>query len=207
MRRAEAPTSAIDVSRETWERMDAYVALLEKWTVRINLISRSSVPLIWERHIADSCQLAEFISSDKDLWVDLGSGGGMPGLVVAIIAREKAPGFRMKLVESDQRKATFLRTVVRELDLNATVEATRIEELAPQETDIISARALARLPQLLEYVERHRRSTGKALFLKGISFEKEVEESRKTWHFDLEIRPSLTDPQAALLVIGELSRV
>ena len=207
MRRAEAPTSAIDVSRETWERMDAYVALLEKWTVRINLISRSSVPLIWERHIADSCQLAEFISSDKDLWVDLGSGGGLPGLVVAIIAREKVPGFRMKLVESDQRKATFLRTVVRELDLNATVEATRIEELAPQEADIISARALATLPQLLEYVERHRRSTGKALFLKGISFEKEVEESRKTWHFDLEIRPSLTDPQAALLVIGELSRV
>ena len=207
MNRPEEITSSFDVSRETWERLDDYVALLEKWTVRINLISRATVPLIWERHIADSCQLASFITSDQETWVDLGSGGGLPGLVVAIIAMEKAPDLKINLIESDQRKSTFLRTVVRELDLNTTVKTARIEELEPQNADVISARALAGLTQLLEYVARHRRSYGKALFLKGISLEKEVEESRKTWHFDLEVRPSLTDPQAALLVIGELSRV
>ena len=113
----------------------------------------------------------------------------------------------IKLVESDQRKATFLRTVVRELDLNATVEPVRVEKLVPQDADVLSARALAGLPQLLEFTARHRSGTGKALFLKGSSFEKEVEESRETWQFDLEVRPSLTDPQAALLIIGELSRV
>ena len=197
----------LDVSRETWERLDEYAALLEKWTARINLISRNSVPLIWERHIADSCQVADYVTKDQRTWVDLGSGGGLPGLVVAVIAREIAPDLRTKLVESDQRKSAFLRTVVRQLDLNATVEAKRIEALEPQEADVISARALAGLPKLLSYVERHRCTSGMALFLKGISFEKEVEESRETWHFDLEVRPSLTDPQAALLVIGELSRV
>lgn len=207
MSRAEEITSGLNVSRETMERMENYVVLLEKWTTRINLISRASIPMIWDRHIDDSCQLAPFISEDKDTWVDLGSGGGLPGLVIAIIAHERAPALKVKLIESDQRKATFLRTVARELDLSVTVESTRIEELAPQDADVISARALAGLPQLLGFVARHRRSTGKALFLKGISFEKEVEESRKTWHFDLEVRPSLTDPQAALLVIGELSRV
>ena len=144
---------------------------------------------------------------EDNLWLDIGSGGGLPGLVVAIIARERAPELMTTLVESDQRKATFLRAVIRELQLNGTVESRRIEALEPQGADVISARALASLPKLLECVERHRRSTGKALFLKGTSFEKEVEESRKTWHFDLEIRPSLTDPQAALLVIGELTRV
>jgi len=195
------------VSRETLERLEIYAALLEKWTSRINLISRASVPVIWERHIWDSFQLAEFIEPEQERWLDIGSGGGLPGLVTAIVAKERAPDLMTTLVESDQRKATFLRAVIRELELDGTVESRRIEELNPHDADVLSSRALANLPKLLEHVERHRRSTGKALFLKGTSFEKEVEESRETWQFDLEIRPSLTDPQAAVLVIGELSRV
>ena len=141
--------SDLNVSRETYDALKAYQRLLEKWTTRINLISKSTHDDVWVRHICDSAQVMALASPHARHWVDIGSGGGLPGLVVAILAKAFNPQLRVTLIESDQRKAVFVRTVVRELQLNATVQAKRIEAVGPLKADVISARALADLNDLL----------------------------------------------------------
>ena len=139
---------ALDVSRETFARLETYVGLIQKWNPRINLVSRNSLDDLWIRHIEDSLQVARAIPM-PDRWVDLGSGGGLPGLVAAILAAEESPDTRFTLIESDQRKSVFLRTVARECDLNVQVISDRIEKAKPQKADVLSARALADLTTLL----------------------------------------------------------
>ena len=137
------------VSRETEDRLRAYAALIEKWTPKINLISRSTIPEIWARHILDSVQIVQLAPENWGSWTDLGSGGGLPGCVAAILAPENA---HVTLVESDQRKVAFLRTVQRELDLPMTVLAERIEDADVAPADVVSARALAALTRALGLV-------------------------------------------------------
>lgn len=197
-----------DVSRETSERLIEFEALVNKWNPKINLVSRNSMSQLRERHIIDSMQI--FRMADDALctaghWVDLGSGGGFPGLVVAIIAREKRPEMVTTLVESDQRKGAFLRTVARELDLNCTILSRRIENADPLNADIVSARALADLTLLLGYVHRHLRPGGHAFLPKGARWQNELAAAQQKWTFEAEPIPSETEPDAVILAIKGLS--
>ncbi|MFT3974851.1 MAG: 16S rRNA (guanine(527)-N(7))-methyltransferase RsmG [Amaricoccus sp.] len=195
-----------DVSRETMERLDVYVALLQKWSPTINLVSRESLGDVWHRHIADSAQLWRLRPANASHWLDLGSGAGFPGLVAAALAAD-SPSVTFRLVESDERKSAFLHTVIREASLPAEIVTTRIERLPAQSADVVSARALAPLSALLGMVQKHRRPGGIGLFPKGRAVHKEIEEARTLWRFDPRVYPSLTDPTAGIVEIGVLDRV
>lgn len=197
----------LNVSRETSDRLSRYVGLVEKWTPRINLVSRASVPHILDRHILDSAQIFTMAPPAVRHWADLGSGGGFPGLVVAILCAELSPDTQVTLVESDVRKAVFLQTVIRDLQLSATVRTERIEALAPMSADVLSARALAPLPQLLDFCLRHLEPDGTGIFPKGAQAEQEVADARKTHRFHLDRRPSMTDPSASVLLVKGVTRV
>lgn len=196
-----------DVSRETYSCLQCYLALLVKWNARINLIASSTLATAWDRHFVDSAQLWQLAEPRKSgKWVDLGSGGGFPGLVLATIAAEKAPDIEFVLVESDTRKAVFLRNAVRELGLGAKILDDRVENLPPLQADVISARALAPLAKLLDFAERHGKEGTLCLFPKGRSHDSELTEARKAWHISSESIPSLTDPNSVILKIGGFHR-
>lgn len=195
----------VDVSRETIQNLEHFAALVTKWTPKINLIAKGSVLDIWDRHIIDSVQLYRFAPKAYEKWADLGSGGGFPGIILAILAKEKQPNAHFTLIESDQRKSTFLRTAARELRLSITVIAERIEQTAPLGADVVSARALAPLPSLLPLVGRHMRDGGICLLHKGKQAAQEVADAKNDWSFDLEDHASMTDPEARLLVIQRIS--
>jgi 16S rRNA (guanine527-N7)-methyltransferase len=202
------PVCAVpDVSRETSERLSRFADLLRKWNPSINLVSRTTLESLETRHILDSAQLFDLKPAAARHWVDLGSGGGFPGLVIAILAAEKAPTLRVTLIESDRRKATFLSTVARELDLKQVrVLAERIETAPPQDADVVSARALAPLPDLLAYAERHLVPGGIALFPKGARHD-ESDDGLASWRFEVQKFPSTTDPEAVILKLGAIARV
>ena len=195
-----------DVSRETFERLEAYVALIERWNPKINLVSKSSLPEIWDRHIWDSAQIFD-IAVEGSVWADFGSGGGLPGIVLAIFAKELRPDMQFYLVESDQRKCAFLRNAVREIGLNVKVHAERIEVLDPIGASVISARALTDLNGLLEFVERHSAKNGVAILPKGETWEKEILQAQENWSFEYEEITSKTNNDAAILKIKDFARV
>jgi 16S rRNA (guanine527-N7)-methyltransferase len=194
----------LTVSRETIERLERFAALTAKWTPKINLIAKGTIGEIWDRHIVDSAQIFHYAPKSFATWVDLGSGGGFPGIVAAAIAKEKRPDAAFVLIESDQRKCAFLRTAARELGLDVTVIAARIEDVPPQSADIVSARALASLSALLPLIQRHLGENGHALVHKGRQAAQEIAEARLHWSFDLEDHPSITDPDARLLDIQRI---
>jgi len=198
---------ALDVSRETHQRLTLYAELLRQWTARINLVARSTLPDLWTRHFADSAQLYRLAPHPVDHWVDLGSGGGFPGLVIAILGMEAGSPARVTLVESDMRKAAFLATVIRQTGAPATVIARRAETLKPLGADVLSARALASLPVLLGHAERHLAPSGTALFPKGVSWEKECVAARDKWKFDARVATSETDDGAVVMSIKGVARV
>ncbi len=187
-----------DVSRETFDALQAYASLTAKWTEHINLIAKSTVSDLWDRHIVDSAQLYTHAPTFCH-WVDIGSGGGFPGLVMAIIAREKAPEGRFTFIESDARKCTFLRTAVRELGLHVTVLTSRIDRADPQGADSRSARALASLSDLLPLADRHLNPQGTALFMKGRRYQSELSAISADWTYEFAEQPSITDPQSRIL--------
>lgn len=203
---ADLVLAELNVSRETEQRLRDFVLLLEKWNAAINLISRSTMGQVWSRHILDSAQIFSYASS-ANRWVDLGSGGGFPGIVVAILAVEFAPNMKIILVEADQRKAAFLRQVGQTLGLSINVIADRIELIASLTADVVSARALAPLPQLCVFAKTHLAPDGAAIFLKGKSCDAEIADARKDWNFSLESHASITDPSAVVLVLKEISNV
>lgn len=204
----ETVVAGLDVSRETFDRLSALNALLQKWNPAINLVAKSTVADAWTRHIVDSAQLYRLAPSQVGHWADLGSGGGFPGLVIAILAHEMDPQRRVTLVESDQRKATFLRQAARELALtNVTVLSDRIEAVLPLSADVLSARALSSLPQLCVFALRHLSATGLALFPKGAQHRAEIAEAEQNWRFDLSIFPSDTDPSAVVLAMKAIQHV
>ncbi|MEL6684273.1 MAG: 16S rRNA (guanine(527)-N(7))-methyltransferase RsmG [Pseudomonadota bacterium] len=196
--------AGIDVSRETIADLQAFGALVTKWTPKINLIARSTVASVWDRHIVDSAQLYRFAPKTYEKWVDMGSGGGFPGIVMAILAKTQQPQVQFTLIESDQRKATFLRTAVRECGLEAAVIADRIENAPVQEADVVSARALTALSALLPSAQRHLNDDGIALFHKGRQAAQEIADAQKNWSFDLEDYASITDPDARILAIQRI---
>ncbi|MGB3554029.1 MAG: 16S rRNA (guanine(527)-N(7))-methyltransferase RsmG [Jannaschia sp.] len=189
-----------NVSRETEETLRRYAALLLKWSPRINLVSESSERDIWNRHIEDSAHIARY-ADGAGSWVDLGSGGGLPGVVVAILN----PAVRTVLVESDKRKCEFLRAVRRELDLRYDVLAGRIETIPPCRADVFSARALAPLDRLLRLVERHGHADTTYLFPKGSSWEAEHVAASREWSYDLTVLEG-TGSGGKLLKLSGLAR-
>ncbi len=195
-----------NVSRETYAELDAFAALVRKWTRHINLVSAASLPDLWDRHIVDSVQLYPYAPRGYRNWLDVGSGGGFPGIVAAIIAKTANPDAAFTLIESDQRKATFLRTASRELGLRVNVIADRIENVPSQAADVVSARALTTLSGLFSMIGRHMDPAGTALLHKGKRYQEEVADARRLWSFDLEEYPSMTDPDGRLLAIQRIHR-
>lgn len=194
------------VSRETFLRLERFEATFRRWSASINLAAPSTLPELWRRHILDSAQLLKL--APKALkWLDLGSGGGFPGAVIAILLLDR-PSASIKLVESNAKKAAFLKTALGEARAPAHVSVSRIEDLRPdsQAVEIVSARALAPLPELLALAAPWLENGAKGLFHKGRDYRREVEEARDGWRFDLVEHPSVVDPESVILEISELRR-
>lgn len=194
------------VSRETLERLSFLQEAVVKWNPKINLVSKRSLDDMWDRHISDSAQLFA-LRENADEWVDLGSGGGFPGLVIAIMAKEAKEPFKVTLVESDTRKCVFLRKVAVDLDLDVSVVRQRIETLTDRRFDVISARALASLSKLLSLSAPILTQSGSCLFMKGVSWREELTQAAADWHMKWEAIPSLTNSDSVILTIQELHRV
>lgn len=191
----------MSASREA-EQLREYARLLRKWNATINLVAPNTIEHLEQRHFQD-CNQLNGLAPRSSRWADLGAGGGLPGLVLAI----HRPADPMILVEADRRKAAFLRTVAREIDLpNVTVQVGRIEALPALQAQIISARALAPLPLLMAYVDRHLASGGVAWLMKGRNWEAEVSDARDGWNFSLIAHDSTTEPGAAILEISDITR-
>lgn len=184
----------LNVSRETIDKFRAYLTLLEKWQARINLVANSTLAEAWQRHILDSGQLAAFYPPQTKNIMDVGSGAGFPGLVLAIMG-----GVTVDLVESDQRKAVFLSTVIRELDLPAKVHNQRIETLPQLLPDVITARALAPVPKLLKLIENQLSPESVCLFLKGAGVQDELTNLQTYSTMDATTHPSLSGPTGVVL--------
>ena len=186
--------------------LDRFVSLLGTWQQAHNLVARSTLEQVWSRHVADSLQLLDHAHEFGE-WVDLGSGAGFPGLVVAI-AVEDRPGSHVTLVESNRKKAAFLRAAVRATGVNATVAAARIEDHAVTmagTADIVSARALAPLPRLFMLAAPYLHGESVLLLHKGRDFVREVGAASKSWGFDMLTIPSATDPGGMILAIRHLT--
>jgi 16S rRNA (guanine527-N7)-methyltransferase len=193
-----------NVSRETLERLATYHELLHKWQARINLVSANTLPDAWRRHFIDSAQLWPLLPKEAKVITDLGSGAGFPGLVLAILGQERA-GFRVHLVESDQRKGAFLREVIRATGAPAEVHTVRIEQAEPWVSDVVTARALAPLDRLLPLAAPFLGPGGVALFLKGKSAQSELTAAREWGTFESGLTPSHTDPDGSVVSLRALS--
>jgi 16S rRNA (guanine527-N7)-methyltransferase len=202
----DVSVAGVDVSRETFAALQSFEALVQRWSSAINVVSKSSVGSLWERHILDSAQVFALCPPNAQSWVDLGSGGGFPGIVVAVLAKELKPDLHVSLVESDLRKATFLRQAAQALDLSISVQSKRIESIEPLRADVLSARALASLTELLAFAEKHLCPDGSAVFPKGARYQDEIADAKRAWSFDVDIKPSLSDGEAAILVIRNIHR-
>jgi 16S rRNA (guanine527-N7)-methyltransferase len=192
------------VSRETAARLEHFAALFAKWAKAINLVAPSTLDDLWNRHIADSAQIFQ-LAPGAGTWVDLGSGGGFPGVITAIFLAELGDGW-VHLVESNNKKAAFLRTALAETGARGTVHPVRIENAADlvPECDAISARALAELDLLLEFARPWADKNGqlKGYFHKGRDYRSEIEKSRRRWEFDLVIHESIIEKDSVVLEIG-----
>ena len=190
----------VNVSRETLCQFEAYLTLLEKWQRRINLIANSSMADVWRRHILDSAQLFRFCPPNTKKILDVGSGAGFPGLVLAIMG-----DFQVDLVESDQRKAIFLSTVIRSLGLSAKVHNQRVESLPTLRPDVVTARALAPVSKLMKLIENQISADTVCLFLKGASVEDELTDFKSYSTMVSVNHPSLSGPNGVVLELKHKS--
>lgn len=220
-RRADAPSrltplgpegfaAACDVSRETLARLERFAALLETWNRTINLVARGSLGDLWRRHMLDSAQLVALLPPAPPgrarTIVDLGSGAGFPGLVLAVLGAGE-----VHLIEAAAKKVAFLREAARLSATEVAVHAARAERLAPIPADVVTARAVAPLPRLLPLAARFLRPAedgagGVALFLKGREADRELTDSTETWNMRAEIFPSRSDPEGRILRLSRCAR-
>ncbi|MBY4894272.1 16S rRNA (guanine(527)-N(7))-methyltransferase RsmG [Rhodobacteraceae bacterium N5(2021)] len=190
---------AARVSRETMERLELFLTLLHHWQKTINLVAPSTLDAAWSRHFLDSAQIYDLAPQDATRWLDLGSGGGFPGLVVATLARETRPDLSVTLVESDIRKCGFMREAARKMDVPVKILTRRIADIPPQAADVISARALSSLSNLIDHAKPHMTQNTCLLFPKGSSYKAELETLSDDWQIKGETIASLTDPDAVVL--------
>ncbi len=195
------------VSRETLDRLRKFETLVKKWTKTINLISKGDVDKIWERHILDSAQIFPYLPKSPHIYSDFGSGGGFPAVVLAVFLYEKDPKIKIYLIESDGRKAAFLRTVLKELQIPGTVLGDRVQKVQLLTSNILSARAVAPLIKLLSMAETLINNETICFFPKGVGWKKEVEDAQKQWNFDFKAITSQTQSDAVILKLGSINRV
>ena len=192
---------ALNVSRETLARLEIYEAMLREWQKTINLVSDGSLEDVWRRHFLDSGQLCRLILGAKTI-TDIGSGGGFPGLIVAIIS-----DIYVTLVEADNRKAAFLREVSRATGANTKIIAGRAETVSATPAEVVTARAVAPLTKLLALVEPWIQPRGRCYFLKGTTVEDELTDASRIWDIEYDMVPSLSDPSGTILCVKEFGRV
>jgi 16S rRNA (guanine527-N7)-methyltransferase len=211
----EAFQRAFSVSRETLARFETYERILTQWQKAVNLVAPGTLPHVWHRHFADSAQLAEHVPAGARHLVDLGSGGGFPGLVLAIMLAdasrtERASPPRITLVESDTRKAAFLREVARQLGVAVEILSKRIENRETQfkleAVDVVTARAFAPLDRLFTWSAELFGPDTVGLFLKGRDVTAELDDARRVFGFAVDLVPSLTDPEGRIAVVRQLAR-
>ena len=192
------------VSRETAQYLLNFEEAVNKWQPHINLVANATLPQLWTRHILDSAQIA-FLKPEVGKWCDIGSGGGFPGIVTAILLRQKE-GFHADLVESNNKKAAFLRSVVAELDLPVAIHCCRVETsfIHIKKPNIVTARALASLNSLLQLTRPWLEQGATALFQKGRDYKKELFEAQKNWTFDYLVHQSKIDKQSVILEISNI---
>lgn len=190
-----------NVSRETLARLEAYVALLVAWNKRINLVGPRTLEDVWRRHILDSAQLRPLIPAKARVLVDLGSGAGLPGLILAILGMPE-----IHLVEADARKCAFLREAARITGCAIALHPHRLEEVAGFAADVVTARAFAPLPKLLDYAARFLDAHSILLLPKGQNLREELTEARKGWKMREMFQPSVSDPSGTILRLEEVTR-
>lgn len=196
----EAFAAATAVSRETLDRLANYESLLRKWQPRINLVGPSTLAEAWRRHFLDSAQLRPMIPIEARVLVDMGSGAGFPGLVLAILGVPE-----VHLIESDARKCAFLREVARETGTPVVIHSRRIEAVSGVRADVVTARALAPLSDLIRKAHAFIGETGIAIFPKGQNVDQELTDATRSWNMAVERNASLSDSSGTVLKISSLS--
>jgi 16S rRNA (guanine527-N7)-methyltransferase len=190
------------VSRETLARLKAYAGMLAEWNNRHNLVSERSLADVWRRHFWDSAQLAPLIPQSAHTLADLGSGAGFPGLVLAAMLRER---LSVTLFEATAKKCAFLAAAADAMAVKVEIRPERMEDVAPQPFDVVTARACAPLPKLLSYAQSFTGPNSVCLFLKGQNMGSELTEAHKSWKMKARPIPSLTDPSGTILELRELA--
>ena len=194
----------LDVSRETEIRLRMLCEIVKKWTPAVNLVAKSTVSDMWDRHVLDSAQLFLYAPQDARRWLDLGSGAGFPGLVIAALSKQLRPDLTVTLVESDRRKSVFLAEAARAIEVSVTIHCARAESVSPNAADVVSARALTALDGLCRLAATHLKPAGLAIFPKGSNSAAEIENARKNWTFSVAAHPSKTDPTASILLLTNI---
>lgn len=193
-----------DVSRETLERIEAYRQLLDRWARRINLIGPATRDDFWTRHALDSAQLLDIAGPAATRWVDVGTGAGFPGLILAALLANRR-GAEVTLIESSTKRCAFLREAVRLLQAPARVVEAKVEDVEPVPADVLTARAFAPLDRFLPQAARYAALGARILLPKGTDVASEVAQARKSWHFEVKSTVSRTDPRGWIIEISELS--
>jgi 16S rRNA (guanine527-N7)-methyltransferase len=196
----------LNVSAEAFNDLKVLVNLLIKWNKTINLVGKSTIADVWQRHIIDSAQIWQHRPKTLNIWIDIGSGGGFPGLVLAILAKHQEPDAKFYLIESDVRKCAFLKNVSRETNLNTKIIADRIENIQDLQADVVSARALASVDVLCELSHKFLTDNAFCLFLKGKGCDKEVEKALVSWRFQSLKTKSISDDTGVILKVWNLER-
>ena len=195
---------SLNVSRETLKSFYEYEFLLSKWNEKINLVSKNTLVDIWERHFLDSGQIIKHVEVSGKRWVDVGSGAGFPGLVVALLLRDRKIDCDLVLVEKNSKKGFFLNEVIRKLNLSVEVVNDNIDNLEPLNADILTARAFSELNNLIEIAFRHRKKEGICLFLKGENYRSELDKTLNYWFFDYDVVDSLSSSSGKIIRVKKI---
>ena len=193
-----------NVSRETLNSFCEYEALLSKWNEKINLVSPNTIVDLWERHFLDSGQIINHVVASGKKWVDIGAGAGFPGLVVALLLRDRKIDCDIVLVEKNTKKVFFLYEVIRKLSLNVKVINNNVETIEPLNADILSARAFSELKKLIELSVRHRKERGVCLFLKGENYRLELDKTLTYRFFDYDVFDSLSNSSGKIIRVKKI---
>lgn len=195
-----------NVSRETFDRLKTYEASLFEWQKKFNLVSNASLSDCWNRHFLDSAQLIKYIPQTARIMYDFGSGAGFPGMVLAIMLKEKTPYLKVRLIESIRKKTLYLKTVAELTHTDVEIVNDRIENIKVEKADVITSRAMASLKELLAYTYKFCKKETVCIFPKGKKYAEEISEARRQWNFNVEIFASEQSDEGKILIITNLNK-